>query len=270
MDSPQRPPRSSIRHQLHLPVSLKLANKELYGRSENISSNGILLSSAFLIPEGSSGSDKRAVGIMRISTGHLFERPRQGCMSRCARSWRLRPGDQDGSGFRTWPGSEILASEGSCHCRTEGRKWLIIAILAVFIGPLISWHIAKRQIESPANVANRQIPAPMRQEWINGLKVVHTTSNSNTISVECISDGAVSDSATASAENACTRSPERLVLNGRTGYLGVRQRLLVSDVLFLFNLSLPPSQVTQMCCSTFRGLGLRTGSDECSQRRAGV
>ena len=54
MDSPQRPPRSSIRRQLHLPVSLKLANKELYGQSENISNNGILLSSAFLIPEGSS------------------------------------------------------------------------------------------------------------------------------------------------------------------------------------------------------------------------
>ena len=64
---------------------------------------------------------------------------------------------------------------------------------------------------------------------------MHTTSDSNTVSVECISDGAVSDSATASAENACTRSPERLVLNGRTVYLGVhRQRLLVSEVLFLF------------------------------------
>ena len=53
MDSSQRPPRSSIRRQLHLPVSLKLANKELYGQSENISNDGILLSSAFLIPEGS-------------------------------------------------------------------------------------------------------------------------------------------------------------------------------------------------------------------------
>ena len=66
-------------------------------------------------------------------------------------------------------------------------------------------------------------------------RVVHTTSNSNTVSVECISDGAGSDSATASAENACARSPERLVLNGRTGYLGVhRRRRLVSEVLFLF------------------------------------
>jgi hypothetical protein len=53
MDSPQRPQRSSIRYQLQLPVSLKIARKELYARSENISLEGILLSSAFLIPEGS-------------------------------------------------------------------------------------------------------------------------------------------------------------------------------------------------------------------------
>jgi hypothetical protein len=67
MDSPQRPPRSSIRHQLQLPVSLKLANKELYGQSENISNNGILLSSAFLIPEGSSVVIE--VGIVRSRPG---------------------------------------------------------------------------------------------------------------------------------------------------------------------------------------------------------
>jgi hypothetical protein len=40
----------------------------------------------------------------------------------------------------------------------------------MFIAPLISWHIAKRQIESPANVANTQITAPVRQEWINDLR----------------------------------------------------------------------------------------------------
>jgi hypothetical protein len=53
MDSPQRPQRSSIRYQLQLPVSLKLAHKELYAQSESIGLAGILLSSAFLIPEGS-------------------------------------------------------------------------------------------------------------------------------------------------------------------------------------------------------------------------
>jgi len=53
MDSPQRLERRDIRYPLHLPVSLKLADKELHTRSENISLGGILLSSAFLIPEGS-------------------------------------------------------------------------------------------------------------------------------------------------------------------------------------------------------------------------
>ena len=53
MDSPQRAERRDIRYPLHLPVSLKVAGKELHTRSENISLGGILLSSAFLIPEGS-------------------------------------------------------------------------------------------------------------------------------------------------------------------------------------------------------------------------
>jgi hypothetical protein len=53
MDTPQRSERRDIRYLLHLPVSLKVADKELHTRSENISLGGILLSSAFLIPEGS-------------------------------------------------------------------------------------------------------------------------------------------------------------------------------------------------------------------------
>ena len=53
MDFPPRPERRDIRYPLHLPVSLKLAHKELHTRSENISLGGILISSAFLIPEGS-------------------------------------------------------------------------------------------------------------------------------------------------------------------------------------------------------------------------
>jgi hypothetical protein len=47
---------------------------------------------------------------------------------------------------------------------------LITAILAVFIGPLISWKIAKRQIASSLKAANKQIVAPMRQAWINSLR----------------------------------------------------------------------------------------------------
>jgi hypothetical protein len=53
MASPQRQERRDIRYPLNLPVSVKLAHKEMHARSENISLRGILLSSAFLIPEGS-------------------------------------------------------------------------------------------------------------------------------------------------------------------------------------------------------------------------
>lgn len=53
MDSPHRQERRDTRYPLHLPVSLRLAHKEMHARSENISLGGILLSSAFLIPEGS-------------------------------------------------------------------------------------------------------------------------------------------------------------------------------------------------------------------------
>jgi len=48
-----QPERRSVRYYLRLPVSVKLADKEVYARSENISLSGILLSSAFRIPEGS-------------------------------------------------------------------------------------------------------------------------------------------------------------------------------------------------------------------------
>lgn len=47
---------------------------------------------------------------------------------------------------------------------------LAIAALAVFIGPMISLRIAKRQVKSSLEVANKQITAPMRQAWINNLR----------------------------------------------------------------------------------------------------
>lgn len=53
MDSPKPQERHGIRYSLNLPVSLTLAHKTVNARSENISLEGILLSSAFLIPEGS-------------------------------------------------------------------------------------------------------------------------------------------------------------------------------------------------------------------------
>lgn len=53
MNSPQWIERRERRYPVHLPVSLTLADKELHAQSENISLRGILLSSAFLIPQGS-------------------------------------------------------------------------------------------------------------------------------------------------------------------------------------------------------------------------
>jgi len=50
---PQRQERRDIRYPLHMPVTLKVAHKEMHARSENISLRGILLSSASLIPRGS-------------------------------------------------------------------------------------------------------------------------------------------------------------------------------------------------------------------------
>jgi hypothetical protein len=46
--------RKSVRYPLHLPVTVKLGTAEVSARSENICRNGILLSSNFLMLEGSS------------------------------------------------------------------------------------------------------------------------------------------------------------------------------------------------------------------------
>ena len=58
---------------------------------------------------------------------------------------------------------------------------LIVAGIAVFFGPWISWLVAKHQIEASSNLStaqissalltsNKQIIAPMRQAWINDLR----------------------------------------------------------------------------------------------------
>ena len=47
---------------------------------------------------------------------------------------------------------------------------LIVAVLAVFFGPLISWLVAENQTKISLKVANKQIIAPMRQQWINNLR----------------------------------------------------------------------------------------------------
>jgi hypothetical protein len=47
---------------------------------------------------------------------------------------------------------------------------LVVALLAVFVGPLISLRVARRQVLSSLEVANKQVIAPMRQAWINSLR----------------------------------------------------------------------------------------------------
>ena len=47
---------------------------------------------------------------------------------------------------------------------------LIIAALAVVVGPFIAWKVAKIQSDNSLKVANKQIIAPMRQVWINQLR----------------------------------------------------------------------------------------------------
>jgi len=47
---------------------------------------------------------------------------------------------------------------------------LIVAGIAVFVGPLISWWIASRQLSASLEIAMKQIVAPMRQAWINSLR----------------------------------------------------------------------------------------------------
>ena len=53
MHPPQRRERRDVRYPLNLPVSVKLGDGEMRAHSENISLGGIFLSSAYLIPEGS-------------------------------------------------------------------------------------------------------------------------------------------------------------------------------------------------------------------------
>jgi len=62
--TPPNQPRRDIRYPLHMPVTLKLGHKEMQARSENISLRGILLSSAAMIPQGS--TVQVAVGVANL------------------------------------------------------------------------------------------------------------------------------------------------------------------------------------------------------------
>lgn len=56
---------------------------------------------------------------------------------------------------------------------------LLVAILAIIVGPLISWIIARRQIEASIRNIKQQVLGPMRQAWINNLRemIAEVTSN---------------------------------------------------------------------------------------------
>jgi hypothetical protein len=47
---------------------------------------------------------------------------------------------------------------------------LITAILAVFVGPVVTWKITNHQMKSSLRAANKQIVAPIKQAWINNLR----------------------------------------------------------------------------------------------------
>ncbi len=85
MGSPQRQERRDFRYPLHLPVLIRMAlRKEMHVRSENISLGGILLSSAFLIPEGS--AVEVSVGVTHLPDPGIL-------LSAHGRVLRVRPKD---------------------------------------------------------------------------------------------------------------------------------------------------------------------------------
>lgn len=47
---------------------------------------------------------------------------------------------------------------------------LVVAALAVFIGPMISLWICRRELDASMAIANKSLTAPMRQAWINSLR----------------------------------------------------------------------------------------------------
>lgn len=47
---------------------------------------------------------------------------------------------------------------------------LRVAALAVLFGPAVSWLITRQQVRSSLKAANKQILAPLRQQWIEALR----------------------------------------------------------------------------------------------------
>ncbi len=47
---------------------------------------------------------------------------------------------------------------------------LIVAALAVFVGPFVTAWVARVQMRASLRAANKQIVGPMRQQWIEALR----------------------------------------------------------------------------------------------------
>ena len=58
---------------------------------------------------------------------------------------------------------------------------LIVTALAVVVGPMVSWKIAKRQISSSLETSNKGIIGPMRQAWIDKLRELLAEFTSDTL-----------------------------------------------------------------------------------------
>ena len=58
---------------------------------------------------------------------------------------------------------------------------LIVAILAVVVGPCVALKVARRQIRASLEAAGKQITAPMRQAWIDKLRELLAELTANTV-----------------------------------------------------------------------------------------
>jgi hypothetical protein len=62
---------------------------------------------------------------------------------------------------------------------------LLVAALAVFVGPFISYFIARRQLEGLLATSYKQIIAPMRQAWIDKLRDLLAKLTSHSLHYYC-------------------------------------------------------------------------------------
>jgi PilZ domain-containing protein len=136
MDSPQRHERRDFRYPLRLPVLIRIAQrKEMRARSENISLGGILLSSAFLIPEGS--AVEVSVGVEHLPDPGILLNAR-------GKVLRVQPKEAGDfavailleEAFRLPPGGR--SSDGTRPSVPKAKIWAPVTIRGMNLVP--AWH----------------------------------------------------------------------------------------------------------------------------------